>query len=396
MKDEYKRRREAERHLVKVLPNAHPNVSFRPTRQELIDVDCKQIMDVCSQENEFIVTMTAEWWIETFLIGKKVSRSAVTVNIDSLSEISDDELVPQSRIGKSLWCAMPRVNSGKYGGITFVAPDVVGCIIPDTPGLVCTFYVRTGERLGRVHIPGVHNRLRVSKISDTEFVVGSDNGSLYFFLHDRGRNLKEISRIWKAHMMEIWSMAYHENVIVSGSADWTARLWDLDSRKRLAVLHHNEGVADVAISDDVIVTCSQRSPVQYRTGDIRIYNNGDGYALVKILRHPDCMGIVNILDKKRILCRRFVLSGDNVDEDEGAKRALIMVIDVESECVVAQMQVGCTIINEYTALTNERLVVVGAGGCRGVIVTFPRRFRQLICEKDKKRASGLRMPCSLM
>ena len=392
MKDAYKRRREAERHLVKELPEADPNVIFTPIRQELIDINSEIVIKGTAQENEFVVIMTAEWWIETFLIGKKASRSAVTVNVDSLSEISDDELVPQSRTGKSLWCAMPRLCTGKYGGLTFVAPDVVGCIIPDTPGLVCTFYVRTGERLGRVHIPGVHNRLRVSKISDTEFVVGSDNGSLYFFLHDRGRNLKEISRIWKAHMVGIWSLACHKNVIASASADCTARLWDLESKKSIAILHHAQGVETIALSDDYIVTCSEYSRGKFEEGEVRVFANNHGYALLKILRHTHIMSHVKIVDGIHIVCRQFG-KGDYI---EGVERDLILVIDIECHRVVARLKVGCSLISSYETLADGRLVAFGGRGCSGVIATFPRHVRHLICENDKKRAFGLSMPCSLM
>lgn len=392
MKEEYKRRREAERHLVKTLPNVNPDVIFTPTRQESLDVESIVLMNVCTQGNEFIVTMTSEWWIEAFEIGKKVKSSEV--NPDSLSEISDNELVPQSQTGKSLWRAMPReTHCDRYGDLTFVAPDVVGCIIPDTPAVVCTWHVRTGTLLGRVCVSGGHSRMFVSKISDNEFVVASSNGSLYFFSHDEGRNLKESSRIWKAHPRPIWEVSYHKGVVVSASADWTARLWDLESKKRIAILYHDQAVEDVAISDDYIVTCSRYGRVELEKGEVRIFKNGDEYPLLKILRHTHYMGHLKILDNKRIMCKRFAMR--NVD-GERVERELVVVIDIELECVVALLKSGCRYIAAREILADGRLVAVGAEGCRGVIATFSRRVRQLLCEKDVKGVSERRMMCSLM
>ena len=392
MKDDYKRRRVAERQLIKTLPNVDPNDMSRPMRQELIDVNSNQVMDVSAQDNEFIVTIRNEWWIETYVIDEK-SRDSM-VSTDSLSEVSDDELVPQSHIGKSLWCAMPReIGCGKYGALTFVSTDIIGCIIPDSPASVCTFYVRTGELLAKVTVPGEHYLMCASKISDSKFVVGSDNGNLYFFSHDRGRNLKETSRIWKAHMLAIWELSCHKDIVVSVSADWTARLWDAESKERLAVLYHDQAVEDVAITDDYIVTCSRYSRVPFKKGEMRIYKNSGGYELLKILRHTHFMGIVKLVDNKRVVCQHFGLRND---DNEKIERDLIMVIDIDRECVVAQLKIRCRIIHDYTILADGRLLAVGTGGCRGVIATFPHRVRELICDKDTKRVLNRRIPCSLV
>ena len=391
MKDGYKRRREAERHLIKTLPDVDPNVIFTPTRQELIDVGC-QVMDARAQGNEFIVTMNKEWWIEAYEISKN-SRSPC-VDIDLLSEVSDDKLVPQSQLGKSLWCAMPRaIDCAKYGDLTFAAPDIVVCIIPDTPPLVCTFYARTGELLAKVNVSEMCSLTSVSKISDNEFVVGSENGNLYFFAHDEGRNLKETARVRKAHMDAIWSLSYYKDVVVSASADWTAQLWATQTKKRIAILHHDQAVEDVAIVSEYIVTCSRYSRMLFRKGEVRIYKNGDGYALLKILRHTHSVGNVKIVNHNHIVCQHF---GPWTDNNEKIERDLIMVIDIERGCIVAQLKVGCRVIYDYTVLVDGRLVAVGSGGCRGVIATFPRRVRELICETVTKRALGWQIPCSLM
>ena len=389
MKDDYKRRREAERHLTKTLPDVDPNVVFTPTRQELIDVRTL-VTEARAHGNEFIVTINDEWRIEAYEISEKSRSSVVTIN--SLADVNDDELVPQSQIGKSLWCAMPRkMGRGNYGHLTFATPNVVVCIVPDTPPLVCAFCARTGERLAKVRVLGIQPLTSVSKISDNEFVVGRENGNLYFFSHDQGRNLKQTARIWKAHMGSIWSLSYREDKVASASEDWTARVWCTESKKCVAVLYHDRQVEDVAIANEYIVTCSHYSPMHFEKGEVRIYNNNDGYALLKILRHTHSVGSVQIVNRNLIVCQQF---GPWSDEHEKIERDLILVIDIERERVVAQLKGYCRVIFDYTILVDGRIVAVGSGGV--VITTFPRRVRELICENVTSGGFGWGIPCTLM
>ena len=391
MKDDYKRRRKAERHLIRTLADGGPNVMFTPIRQELLDTDCGDVSNVCSEGSEFIVTSTDEFWLQVYTIEQK--KSKLPLNPDLISEISDTELVPQFQTSKSLWYALPRrKNYLQYGDLTFITLDVVVCIIPGAPASVCAFCVRTGERLAMANISGAHFQLYVTEISDTEFVVASYNGNLYFFSHAKGQNLRETSRIWKAHTASILSVIHYKGILLSASIDWTTRLWDLQTRKRLAVLHHDREVEDVAISDDYIVTCSRYTRTHLQKGEIRIYENQDGYTMLKILRHIHFMASVNIVDNRRILCRRF---GMKIRKGE-FERDFLLIIDIERECVVAQLKVSSRCIHEYTVLVDGRVVVGGVGGCRGVIATFPPRVRQLICESDKKRAFERRAKCTLM
>ena len=391
MKDDYKRRRKAERHLIRTLADGGPNVMFKPVRQESLNVDCSVVTNVCTQGNEFIVTSTDKWWVQVYIYENKNAK--FPLNPDLISETSDNELVPQSQTRKSFWCALPReIDIGNYGDLSFIAPDVVACIVPGTPASLCTFYVRTGERLARVSVPGEHTWLRLSKIISSELVVGSDNGTLYFFSHDGGRNLKETARIWKAHLASVLSVLYHQGMLVSASTDWTVRLWDWKSKTRLAVLYHDQEVDDVAISDDHIVTCSRYSRVDFKKGEVRIYNNGDGFVLLKILRHTHFIGNVRIVSNKHIVCHRFGMKISYGEFD----RDFLVVIDIERECVVAQLKVGCRDIQDYVVLVDGRLVVVGAEGCNGVIARFSRHVRQLICVNNKKRAFQRQVKCLLM
>ena len=391
MKDEYKRRRDAERHLIKTLPDGDPNIILKPIRQELIGADCNEVTNVCTQGNEFIVTSTDKWWVEVYILESKPSK--LPLNTDSISEISDDELVPQHETRKSVWCAIPRKTTAQYGDVTFVAPDLVGFVVPGTPASVCTFYVRTGECVSNVSIPGAHFQLYVTKICDTEFVVASNNGNLYFFSHERGNNLQATSRIWKAHVSSILSVLYHKGIVVSASTDWTVRLWDLKSKKRVAILSHDQEVEDVAISDDFIVTCSRYGRTILKKGEVRIYKNSDGYQLLKILRHTHFMGSVKIVDNKRVICRRFAFRNH---EFAMLESDFIMVIDIERECEVVLLKVGSRHMNARAILADGRLVVVGGGGCRAVIATFPRRVRELICDKGIRGGPERRILCSLM
>ncbi len=91
--------------------------------------------------------------------------------------------------------------------------------------------------------------------------------------------------------------------MVTTAEDWTPRLWDTNTKKRLAVLYHDHDVLSSAISDNYIVTVSQYSQAYYGMSDIRICRNSEGYQLVKVLRARERIVYSLMLDKDRILCQ---------------------------------------------------------------------------------------------
>lgn len=385
MKDDYKRRRRAEEHLVSALPDADSNLIFKPIHQESLDTDGNGVRDVRVQGNEFAVASTEEWCLQAYVLDN--TSSSTEVNVDSMSETSDDELIP-TQCRKPLWCAIPR-EEGEYtetlSNFAFIAPDVIGC---SASADVSTWYVRSGEQLGSVTVRGdVRFDKAICKIDDTEFAVGSMEGHLLVFTHNRGYNLKETKRVRKAHCGKILTLAYHNDLMVSTSNDWSARLWDARTKKRLAILKHCAPVVGVALSDDHIVTCSYS---ESDTGELRIFNNENGYALVKILHVCNWVFKPTILHGGITLFRLFRPS-----EHDSFHRHYLCIVDFERERVLAQLKVGCRKINDYEVLADGGIIVGGLEGCTGVVAMFPRRLRKLITRRSAEMGGGRRRMCVL-
>jgi WD40 repeat protein/tetratricopeptide (TPR) repeat protein len=106
------------------------------------------------------------------------------------------------------------------------------------------------------------------------------------------------ARVWDATRGEFLGLLPHHNAvlavafspdgrrILTGSADWTAQLWDAGTREPLGKrLVHDGPVVAVAFSPagHTIVTCTQRSPAQ---GTVQLWNADTGQALGQPLAHP--------------------------------------------------------------------------------------------------------------
>lgn len=387
MKDGYKRRRKEEHHLIRTLPEVEPNLVLKPIHQESLDTDSECVIDVLVQEDEFIVMSTDKWLLEVYVLDKSVSVSEL--NPDSMSEISDDASMP-THCRKALWRAIPREGDDDevLSSATFIAPDVICCI---TPTDVSTWYVRSGEHLKSVTVRGgVHLLTAICKISDTEFVVGSTEGHMLFFNHNRGYDLHETKRVRKAHYDKIMSMAVHKDVIVSTSADWSARVWDVATKERFAIFKSCDNVVGVALSDEYIVTCSYS---ESDTGELRIYRNEGGYELLKILHLRTWVRKPKILSGGFILCRLFPSFHDGTVPGNH-----LCVVDFHGERVLAKLKFGCRKVNDYEVLPDGRIIAVGLDGWFAVIATLPYRLRKLVASKRMNKDTNDRTQrnCLLM
>ncbi len=393
MKDEHKRRRKAEQSFVRRLAYGEPRVFLTPRHQECLGAEGKIISSVHTQGGEFVATASTEWWIQVCVLDDLDRHTEY--DADSNSTVSDDVFVPGRR-GNVLWSACPHEEmQWIFGSVVFIAPDVVACVEADILGRISTWYVRTGQHVESVTLRGVHLDKAMCKISATEFVVGSDEGHLCVLSHERGRNLREAWRVWKAHTSVILSLTCHENRIVSTSEDCTARLWDVDSRKRLAILKHDSHLNSAAISDKYIMTCSKKGALQSTQGELRIYCNKEGFPLAKILRAPDQIDRPTILDDDCVLC---IVRGEYDDMGRPLDRNSLALVDIASERMLMEMKVGIRCIVDYSVLPDARLVMVGWNGCRAVVVTPPRRLRNAILVRDKNKQwrSGSQGMCALM
>ncbi len=394
MKDDYKRRRKLERPLIRTLPDVDSTDVFTPVHQECLDMDCKFAFNMSIQGQEFIATSSDEWWLEVY--GYSTENSTASFDLDSVSEISDDTVIPD-KTRKALWRALPRGPELEvYGDVIFLASDVVGLVQLETsPATVSTWHVRSGQSLESVALPGDLHYEIMSKISDTEFVVGGSQGHLFSFEHEGGYNLRQTRCIWKAHTDTITNISFHNGIIVTTSDDRTARLWDTETKKRLAVLYHDEVVSSGVISDQYIVTCSRYGHSDWEKSELRIYRNSEGYPLTKILRTSEGMFSPTFINDNRVLC---TLRGHMDDEYRHLVRNTLVVVDFENERMLARLKVACRGVARYEVLHDGRLVVIGHGGCCGVIATLPHDFRRLISPKPTEKQSkiGRRRMCTLM
>ncbi len=393
MKDEYKRRHKLERPLIRTLPDVDSSHVFTPVHQECLDTDCKNVFDIDTQGQEFIVTSSDEWWLEVY---GHCNEDSTSFDVDSVSEVSDNAVIP-SKSRKALWRAVRRdPELDVLGKVTFLAPDVLGFLRPETiPAAVATWNVRTGRYLESVAFHGDYFCQTMCKISNTEFVVGGALGHLFSFEHECGRNLRGTGRVWKAHTQIISNISVHNGIILTTSMDCTARLWDAETKKRVAVLYHDYEVLSGAISDQYIVTCSRYSESTWEKSELRIYRNCEGYPLTKILRSSEGIFAPTLLEDGRVLC---IVRGQMDEDDRPVVRNTLLVVDIENERMLAQLKVGCRTILRYEVLSDGRLVAIGSGGCRGVIATLPRELARLISPKttDKQSKIRRRRMCTLM
>ncbi len=394
MKDEYKRRRKVERPLIRTLPDVDSSDVFTPVHQEALGTDCAYVFNITTQRQEFIATSSSDWWLEVY--GDSNDDSTAPFDVDSVSEVSDDTVIP-NKTRKSLWRAVPRdAEIDLMGNIAFLAPDVIGLVQLETrPSAISTWNVRSGQFLESILLRRELAFHSLCKISDTEFVVGEADGHLFSFQHEGGCNLREKGHVWKAHAEYIYTISFHNGTILTASFDCTARLWDAETKNRLAVLYHDGKVFHSAISDRYIVTSSNYSASTWEKRELRIFRNSDGYPLTKILRAHDGMFAPTFLNDSLVLC---VLRGCVDEESRPLVRNTLVVVDFEKEVMLARLKVGCRTIARCKALADGRILAIGQGGCRGVIATLPRDLRRLINLKttEKRSKSGRRRLCTLM
>ena len=345
------------------------------------------MLDAAAQGSEFLVTSSNRWWVQVYGLNEK--NNDPLFDLES-TDISDSALNPDAN-RSPLWCSASRELCGEYGSVTFIAPDVIGCAEVHAQGVVSTWCVHTGECLENATFRSVNFNFNMSKISDTEFVLGSKEGHLCFVAHGGGRNLRESARVWKAHSRRVRYVAVHQKIVATASSDCSVRVWDAKTQQRLAVLNHDNEVCHTAISDKYIATCSSRSHDPSMMGELRIYRNGEGYPLQKIVRSRELLSHPIFIGNDRILC---LLRGE-LDEDYlPLVRDSLGVVDIESERVLARLKVACRSLLSYAVLGDVRLAMVGRIGSCGVIATPPRRVRKLIAANRVQNSN--RGMCSLM
>lgn len=107
-----------------------------------------------------------------------------------------------------------------------------------------------------------------NKNNEHLFVVGTEEGAIQ--LYSKQYNTKFL-RKFEGHHMAIYSVkwnTYHPNVFLSCSADWTVKLWEVNTNKPIMVFDLNTSVGDVAwspFSSTVFATITSE-------GKVRVYD----------------------------------------------------------------------------------------------------------------------------
>lgn len=387
MKDDYKRRRKAEREYIRRIPEIDPGVKIVPIHQKCMDVSCKYLMNVNAEGNEFIATSTNEIGLQMYEADDGLCESMHEDAISELSKFSDERLIPNRRI-------QPFWDSDMF--VTFLAKNVVVGVELGA-SMISTWYVCKGHEIENIEnhtSRGTQFNRFMSKLNEEEFIICSIDSNLITFKHENGKNLRETQTVWKPHMKSVTSISVHNDIIVTTSEDWTAKIWNVRTRERVHTLYHDQEVNNATISNKYVVTSSRYGRYYWGNGEIRIYNNTKNYSLFRILRDKEQIGHALIVNDSKIVFRL-------TNHRNGSfQRHHILIFDIDSESVLAQVKVGCRIIFGYTVLSDGRLVAVGSTGCRGVIATLPRRVRKLITPNSTVRnavnVERRRRLCTLM
>ncbi len=370
MKDKHIRRREAESKILKPLPTIEPHLTVQPTKQERLVKDGQKISRLDVQRNEFVATTNSNWAVAVYELDdehveSECSNSDIVTQSEEMLQFSTNHSVAWKRIA---------VGEETMNNVKFIAKSVVAST--EQNGRISTWCVRSAQHLDRVTVRNVEFSWAMCKISDREFVVGDTRGDICMFTHNFGCQVKEVKRIRKAHERWVSSLACCGNFVLSASNDGTARLWDSRNWRCITTFYHNGPVLNCDLSSRYAMTNSADVfGLQNitRRRELRIYridDNGRNCSLVKFYLAENEIWMPRFVRDDLFMC--WV-------HNEGRRELLAFFkLDTESDCVVAQVKVGCSLVLDYAFLDDGRLVTCGDARSRGVIVTLPRGLRRMI------------------
>eukprot|EP00171_Calliarthron_tuberculosum_P010454 IDg10454t1 len=184
-----------------------------------------------------------------------------------------------------------------------------------------------------------HSQVLVSlaSLSDTEFVVGDENGVLSFYKHRNGDNIQFVHSIPSVHQRWVNWIAVHDNLMVSVSECSTVCVWDITTRRRVAMLPHISSVWYAAMNDHIIATSSFQ--------EVRVFKNGPGYRLSHVFK--------GLNQGFRTFCVEVV--GDNLLLTAG-EGSLITVTSLSMKMPIIRVSTTLPYIQDLT-ITSDGMVV---------------------------------------
>lgn len=205
-------------------------------------------------------------------------------------------------------------------------------------GKLCTWDSRTGDRIHNIDL-GTYGVGAIATVGPEALVAGLRFGSLVFVQHTRGRHLAEVARDEGAHLSWIQDIARHKDMMVTASDDMTARVWNLKTRKPLAVLRgHQYPVQCAAVNSRYIATGS---------GDktLRLYANRVDFPLIFVLEglHTDWIETVRFIGSDLILSgsQEGTMCFTSVSQDPRPIARLDNTRSVRDTAITADGQIAC-------------------------------------------------------
>ncbi len=374
MKDEHQRQRQAISRIPKTplpkIESSHTQVLAKQVRLAG-GGDSTTRLDV--QQNDFIVTANSNCGISLYSIHAQndVPVDDANTNITIKDEA---ESVP-AMVRYPLWSNFA-ASGQKSSHAKFIARDIIACT--QEGGDVTTWCARSKSRLDYLTVKYVIFSWTKCIVSETEFVAGGREGHICFFTHKHGAELKHVKRIWKAHRDHISSLTCFGKFFVSTSSDGTARVWDVESKKRIHTLYHDGPVYYSAISDPYLMTSSVRHSDD--CCELRLYHiDQHKFSLVKLFCSRESIYMPRFLNNNLIMYWRNCMSNETDDD-------VLFFFRLDTEAVVAQLKVHCSFVYDYAMLDDGRLVVCGSSDSRAVVATLPRHLRRFLDRESAKNS----------
>lgn len=279
---------------------------------------------------------------------------------------------------------------GYSRGLTSLGGDMIASSGNDRT--VSTWRASSGERLETIQVGKDAAKVTaLATIDSGNLVVGTNFGSLYFLSHNGGRDLKEIARGKSKENDWIVDIAVRGPLVVTASRDRTAGVWSAVTHKRLTVLRgHASNVCCVAVNDQFIATGSADKT-------IRLYLNGEGYTLVRVMEglHTHLISHVELIGEDLLMSASYdqtmvfsyISSGKSVARiDTGIK--------MYSAAITPDGRVACVGDNGKAIIISPPALVAKDiqkqnNQENDVVKKFHTRVPLSVVEKNLPRAAGV-------
>lgn len=260
--------------------------------------------------------------------------------------------------GECLHCLAVHDSRPGLSALASLGGDVFAISSP-FDGLISTWGSGAGERLGSLVTGDGQNIRCITSQDSSNFIAGTQDGSILLFAHSDGREIMETGRATAAHESCIACLASTKRTLYSASYDRTVTAWDIVTLQRIDVLRNSSSaIFCVDASEAFLVTGSYGK-------SIRVYSiSGKQYDLVgtygSIHSGPVCS--VTLLGKD------FILSS-SADET-------ICITELQSGFILARIRIPFSPITA-SVISDGRLLATGHGG-NAYVITPPSTVSGLL------------------